>query len=383
MVRRRNSVALSQPSLWRTLRFALALCFVVAGGLVLSAGRASAAEGVSPVIGDVTATEVAEHEVKVEAPINPGSLETAYEIRLVWQLPDPPGGPPANAGEGPTGGPQTQTGKIAAGSGYQTVSATFTGLRWGYIYDYVVVASNSACGKAKGEFGIALHISGEFPNGEGTGRQYESESPCWYNNLSNEESAKTLKEYEVKHAKELEAQHAKEHEEQEFKEAVARAAEAAARKQREEQEQDKGGLSLAGTNVTVKGDGVALVKLECLGIAACRGKLTLTAKIASKPKGKKRPGPAATIGTVSFSVAGDETKALKVDLNAAGRALLIAADGRVDASLAILELAPSPQNTQTKTVQLVQEKTHGARPRRISSMRCGALLLAGSWRFIA
>jgi hypothetical protein len=63
-------------------------------GAALYAGQARAAEGVGPVIGHVSAAEVAEHEVKVEAQIDPGGLETAYEIRLVWQLPDPPGGPP-------------------------------------------------------------------------------------------------------------------------------------------------------------------------------------------------------------------------------------------------------------------------------------------------
>jgi hypothetical protein len=96
------------------------------------------------------------------------------------------------------------------------VSATFTGLWWGYIYDYVVVAANSA-GQTRGEspYGFALHVSGEFPNGEGTGPPYESEVPIWSTKLSEAESAQTLKEYEAKHAKELEAQHAKEHQEQE------------------------------------------------------------------------------------------------------------------------------------------------------------------------
>jgi len=350
---------------WRALRLALVSCAILAGGFVFSASPAVAAEGVGPVIGHVTAAEVAEHEVKVEAQIDPGSLETAYEIRLVWQLPDPPGGPPANAGEGPTGGPQTQTGKIAAGSGYQTVSATLTGLQWGYTYTGVVTASNSACEKAKSEFGIALHISGEFPNGQGTGRQYESEIPCWYTKLSEEESAKTLKEYEAKHAKELEAQHAKEHEEQESKEAAARAAEAAARKQREEQEQDKGGLSLGGSTIDIQSHGTALVKLECLGIAGCHGKLTLTASDPVKAKGAQAKGSKGKkarpvmIGTVGFSVAGDETKTIKLNLNIAGRALLSTDHGRLSASLALLELAPSPENTQTKTVQLVQKKAHG------------------------
>lgn len=204
---------------------------------------------------------------------------------------------------------------------------------------------------------FALHISGEFPDGEGTGTPYESEIPIWYTKLSEEESAKTLKEYEVKHAKELEAQHAKEHEEQEFKEAAARAAEAMERKQREEQEQDKGGLSLAGTNVTVKGGGVAFVKLNCLGISSCRGKLTLTAKSGAKGKKKARP---VSIGTLSSLIAGDETKTVKLNLNTAGRAMLGADHGRLSASLALLELAPGAKSTQTmKTVRLVLQKAHG------------------------
>jgi hypothetical protein len=342
------------------LRVALVSCAILASGLVLSAARASAAEGVGPVIGHVAATEVAEHEVKVEAQIDPGGLETTYEVWLVWQEADPKGGA-TNSGERPTGGAQTQTGHIAAGSGDQTVSVTLKGLQWGYLYWYGVRAVNSACNtRGESPYTFALHISGEFPNGEGTGPPYETEISCGFSKLSEEESAKTLKEYEAKHAKELEAQHAKEHEEQEFKEAAARAAEVTARKQREEQEQDKGGLSLAATNVAVQRNGTALVKLTCLGIASCRGKLTLTAKSTVMANGKKKTRTrTVSIGTVSFSIAGDETKTVKVRLASSGRALLSAGHGRCSASLAILELAPGPRNTQTKIVQLVQEKVGG------------------------
>ncbi len=208
---------------------------------------------------------------------------------------------------------------------------------------------------------------GACPDGCGSNKQYEPEIPTGVIKLNEEESAKAVKEYEAKHAKELEAQHAKEQEEQAFMQAAARAAEVAARKQREEREQDKGGLSLTATSVTVQRDGTALVKLECLGIASCRGKLMLTAKVAPEAKGRKKPVGAktttttTTIGTVSFSIAGDETKTVKVDLNAAGRALLNADHGRVDASLQILELAPGPGNTQTKAVRLLQQQA--IRPR--------------------
>jgi hypothetical protein len=200
----------------------LALCGVSAAVFLQPSTQAQAAEGVAPVIGHVTATEVAEHEEKVEAQVNPGGLETDYEVRLVWQLPDPPGGPPPNAGEGPTGGAQTQTGRIVASSGDQTVSATLTGLQWGYVYYYVIIAANSVA-QTKGEspYQFGFHISGEFPNGEGSGPPFESEIPIWYNKLSEEESAQTIKEYEAK-----QRQIAKEHEEQQAREQARIAEEA-------------------------------------------------------------------------------------------------------------------------------------------------------------
>jgi hypothetical protein len=117
-----------------------------------------------------------------------------------------------------------------------------------------------------------------------------------------------------------------------------------------------GGLALAANRVSVRGP-VALVSLNCLGTQSCRGKLTLTPKNSLKPKHAKRNKPhAVTIGTVSVSIPGDEAKTVKIDLDAAGRALLKAGHGHLSASLAILELAPSPKNTQIKTVHLVQQK---------------------------
>ncbi len=325
-------------------------------GAALYAVPARAAEGVGPVIGHVTAAEVAEHVVKVEAQIDPGGLETVYEIRLVWQDADPKGGP-TNDGERPSGGAQTQTGHIAAGSGDQTVSATLTGLQWGYTYWYVVAVANSA-GQTRGEspYTFALHISGEFPDGSGTGPPYESEIPIWSTKLSEEESAKTLKEYEAKHAKELEAQHAKEHQEQEFREAAARAAEAVARREREEKEAEKGGVSLMTSRVMVEHGKTALVKLECLGIAACKGTLTLTATSSaartSKGKSKRKSVHPRAIGTASFSIEGDEIRTIDVALNQAGRSLVGTVRGSVSVRLELQELAPAAGSKPTVRVRL-------------------------------
>ena len=126
----------------------------------------------------------------------------------------------------------------------------------------------------------------------------------------------------------------------------------------------KGSLALADTAVTVQGAGVALVKLECRGIETCSGKLTLSANIpatskgGAKAKGRKRrsqTNTTATIGTASFSIAGDEAKTVQIELDASARAALSSDHGRLSAGLAILELAPNPANIQKATVQLSQQ----------------------------
>ncbi len=102
------------------------------------------------------------------------------------------------------------------------------------------------------------------------------------------------------------------------------------------------------------------VKLECLGIADCHGKLVLSAQIAANVKGKKKkPARTVSLGAAGFSIPGDETKTVKVKLNAAGRALLSIDHGHLNASLAILESSPSPSKTLAESVQLVQRRAHG------------------------
>jgi hypothetical protein len=115
-------------------------------------------------------------------------------------------------------------------------------------------------------------------------------------------------------------------------------------------------VSLTATNVAVQSSGMALVKLNCVGIVGTHGMLTLTAKGTVRATGKKKRARTVTIGTGSFSIAGDETKTVKVDLNAAGRALLSTNHGRLSADLSIIEQASRPENAQTKAVRLIQRE---------------------------
>jgi hypothetical protein len=349
---------------FRGVRLALVSCTVLVGGLVLSAAQASAASDEPPTIEGGQLKQVSEHDAAnehdatLEVWIDPHGNETSYTVWLECQSehePLLPCEPVANA--------QLVQGTIPAGlEGVQTIDIDLTGLTPGFDYWYAirVVGAGKLVETRQNLFRIE--------------KPYEAELPPWVKAMSEAESAKTVREYEARHAQELEAQHAKEAEQQQAREAAEGAEAAALKRRKEEQAMMTGGVSLAGTSVTVQRDGIALVKLECLGSETCHGKLTLTAPIASRGevgaskgesqgngRGKKASAGAITIGTVDYSIPGDEAKTVRVRLDAAGRALLGADRGRLSASLALLEVAPTPANTQTKTVSLVQRKTANAR----------------------
>ena len=117
-----------------------------------------------------------------------------------------------------------------------------------------------------------------------------------------------------------------------------------------------GSISLDGSSITVQSGGAAAVKLTCTGTATCTGKLTLTARTKGKKKAKTE-----TIGTASFSIPAGKTAAVKLALNATGRALLNAAHRHLSATLTILKASPSPTQTNTDSVHLTQQKATKAK----------------------
>jgi hypothetical protein len=182
----------------------------------------------------------------------------------------------------------------------------------------------------------------------------QAEKEAWLTKFAEENAKRVAEEAAVRmrHEEEATAATARKRQEEEVA-ANHKKEEAAAPKKKKAEPPATGGIALAGTSVTVQPNGMALVKLNCLGIASCHGKLTLRAKSDARGKGKART---VKVGTASFSIAGDETKTVKVKLDAAGRGLVGADHGRLRATLEILELAPSPRNSQTKTVRLVRGK---------------------------
>jgi hypothetical protein len=261
-----------------------------------------------------------------------------------------------------SGGPTCEGGvPTAQAEGEGKVSAQVEGLASNTEYTF--------CLQAKGnEEGFIF--PGETNVGTATGKQVQFktletqvEKEAWFKTFAEENAKQVAEEAAVRmrHEEEATAAAARKHQEEAAAASHKREEEAAPKKKKEAEPPATGGIALAATSVTVQSEDVALVKLNCLGIASCHGRLTLTAKIAAKGKGKGKKQPARTvrIGTASVSIAGDETKTEKIKLSSSGDARLIAHNGRLSASLEILELAPSPKNTQTKTVQLVQQKAHG------------------------
>jgi hypothetical protein len=127
-----------------------------------------------------------------------------------------------------------------------------------------------------------------------------------------------------------------------------------------------GSVSLDGSSIPVQSGGAAAVKLACTGTATCGGKLTLTAetkgKTTTKGKGKgKKQARSETIGTAGFSIPAGKTATVELTLNAAGKALLKGAHGKLSATLTIVKSSPSPSKTQSASVHLAQQKTKKGR----------------------
>ena len=113
-------------------------------------------------------------------------------------------------------------------------------------------------------------------------------------------------------------------------------------------------VSLAGTHVSVAGNGAVAVGLMCEGGGLCAGRFTLQAKQTVKRGHGKKRSRAVTIGTASFSIAVGEKGSVTVHLNSIGHTLLKAGRGRLAASLRI---EPESGSTQVKTVLLLAKSS--------------------------
>jgi hypothetical protein len=124
------------------------------------------------------------------------------------------------------------------------------------------------------------------------------------------------------------------------------------------------GVTLHGATLAVSG-GEAGAELNCGASGGCHGKLTLTARESSRRNGHRHTRTV-TIATASFKIGGDSADAVKLALNAIGRALLASDHGHLGAQLTILQITPMPTRSHSTGVQLVERapRRHGSRRRR-------------------
>jgi len=197
-------------------RHPLGLVAAILAAFALTPAAAAAAG--EPIISEGTAKEVGE-EVLVEAQINPEGLETTYEILI--ECPD-------------HALCQHTEDTLTAVNETHAVHLMLPAPQPGATYLFTVIARNTD-GKttASWSFQVPQRTApvippGACPNGCSTDDPHKPEIPQWYIELSNAESAQTIKEYE--------AQQQREKEEAKAREAARYAAEAAALKKREEED---------------------------------------------------------------------------------------------------------------------------------------------------
>ncbi|HEY4810444.1 MAG TPA: hypothetical protein VIH71_05230 [Solirubrobacteraceae bacterium] len=155
---------------------------------------------------------------------------------------------------------------------------------------------------------------------------------------------------------ELAAAKARQEEEEAVKNAAtkARQEEEAAKKKQGEIEA-AGRVVLDSLTIDIKNAHKGTLELTCSDVAACAGKLTLTAN-ATVGKGKARHAKTETIGTASFSITSETSTPVEFMINGVGRTLLGTSHGHLSAALTIMRSSPSPAKIQTVQVRLEEQK---------------------------
>jgi hypothetical protein len=112
------------------------------------------------------------------------------------------------------------------------------------------------------------------------------------------------------------------------------------------------GASLLSKHIAVQPHNRALFKLVGTGAGKCAGKLRLRVKIKLGGGRFKLK----TIGTAVFSIAAGKRVSVIVKLNAAGRAVLNAGHGGLNASLLLVKQSPKPFVSRTASVRLARQR---------------------------
>jgi hypothetical protein len=119
------------------------------------------------------------------------------------------------------------------------------------------------------------------------------------------------------------------------------------------------GASLISKKIGVVHDKLALFRLVGTGAGSCSGKLRLRVRV------KLGHGRflLKTIGTAVFSISSGRRVSVSVKLNRAGRALLRADHGHLNASVLLVKSSPLPSLARTASVRLAPQRTAKPKPK--------------------
>ncbi len=112
-------------------------------------------------------------------------------------------------------------------------------------------------------------------------------------------------------------------------------------------------VSLWSRQIAVRFFSSAALRLLRTGTGLCRGTVTLRYKVKTRGRHFKLK----TIGSAGFSISPGASQVVRIRLNKAGRAVLRARRGRLNASLAIVRAVPAPALGRTASVRLSVKKT--------------------------
>jgi hypothetical protein len=120
------------------------------------------------------------------------------------------------------------------------------------------------------------------------------------------------------------------------------------------------GASLLSKKISVQRHKLAVFKLVGTGLGRCSGKLRLRVRL----KLSHHRFMLKTIGTAVFTISAGRRVSVSVKLNRAGRALLRAHHGRLNASLLLVKSSPLPSLARTASVRLApQPPTRKPKPK--------------------
>jgi len=105
-------------------------------------------------------------------------------------------------------------------------------------------------------------------------------------------------------------------------------------------------VRLVKTQPVTHRNGEVTIRLACVGAGTCRGTVTITAT------SKHRHGKPTILAAARFAIAASQASAVKLVLDAKGRALMTAHHGRLAARLTIIKSSPSPRRSPTDLVEL-------------------------------